>query len=258
MTRVDHYWSDRFGLTDELNRPGIHVVAHPRYSGDDLILTLVRNDVAIMAAAPSQVDAIGRRVRTLTPERLLQSENYPPLVDRPITRYAGPFFEGFVDDQSFRPVVHNNVVRLDRASLAGVPAFERACDRDDSRGTPVWRDVVDRFIRACDSTDVEQSGVAAADSSLFAAVEHSTIMALARYSMWARNAASIGVVTHPKFRRSGHGKSVVSAAIADALSQEHLILYRTLLANRASVALATSLGCQDYGRYFAVHLKTAA
>lgn len=255
MTRIDQYWNDRFGLTDELNRPGIHVVAHPRYLGGDLILTLVRNDVAIVAAARSQVDGIRARVDRLQPDSLLASEHYPSLVDQPISRYVGPFYEGYVDDQSFCPARDADVVRLDRASIASVRALEQA---SDSGITTMWHDVFDRFVRACEPADVEQSGIAAADSPLFAFVEHESIVALAHYSMWASNAASIGVVTHPNFRRQGHGTKVVSAAIADALSQKHLILYRTLLANRASVALATSLGCHDYGRFFAVHLKTAA
>ena len=105
-----------------------------------------------------------------------------------------------------------------------------------------------------DTADVVQSGVARAESPLFAAVDDSGILAVAHYSMWAVDAASIGVLTHPAHRGRGWGKVSVSAAIRHALAGGHFILYRTLLANRASVALAASLGCRDYGRFLAVHL----
>jgi len=66
------------------------------------------------------------------------------------------------------------------------------------------------------------------------------------------------VLTHPAYRNRGYGKLVVSAAMADAFAHGHLVLYQTLEANRASVALAAALGCQDYARTVAVHLADTA
>jgi hypothetical protein len=42
----------------------------------------------------------------------------------------------------------------------------------------------------------------------------------------------------------------------DAFSEGHFVLYRTKAENRASVALATAVGCQDYARFMAVHLAS--
>ena len=72
--------------------------------------------------------------------------------------------------------------------------------------------------------------------------------------MSAEEAASIGVLTHPAYREQNYGKAVVSAAMQDAFACGYFVLYQALEANRPSVAVATTLGCQAYAQTLGVHL----
>lgn len=61
MRRIDQYWTDRFGLTDELSRPGVHVVPHARYTGDDLVFVFVKGETAVLSVHPSRAAGLGAR-----------------------------------------------------------------------------------------------------------------------------------------------------------------------------------------------------
>lgn len=63
MSRIDRYWKQRFGLGDELQRPGIHVVPHTRYPGDDLVFAFVRGASAVLSVEQASVDRARDRVR---------------------------------------------------------------------------------------------------------------------------------------------------------------------------------------------------
>jgi RimJ/RimL family protein N-acetyltransferase len=258
MGRIDRYWRDRLGLRDELDREGVHVVPHAGQAGDDLVYVLVRDDAAVVSVPRSLVQSTRDRVRHVAPSDLLDPARIHHVVDQPISHCVGPLYEGYADAEGFVAKPSRAVITLDRSHLQAVQAFTAACERVDSEVTSVWRDVLRRFVTASSPTDFEHSGLARGDSPLFARVDESGVLALAHYSMWAVDAASIGVLTHPEHRRRGHGKAVVGAAMSDAFSQGFLVLYRTLLANRASVALAESLGCRDYARFLAVHLRRGA
>ncbi len=180
------------------------------------------------------------------------------MIEGPISHCVGPLYEGYAEADDFRPATSGATVTLDRSQIGDVQAFTAACDRAGSGVTPIWREILYRFISASNPADVEQSGLARADSPLFAVVDDAGILAVAHYSMWAADAASIGVLTHPAHRRRGFGKASVTAAMRYVFAHGHFALYPTLLANRASIALAASLGCHDYGRFLAVHLQNAA
>jgi predicted GNAT family acetyltransferase len=57
---------------------------------------------------------------------------------------------------------------------------------------------------------------------------------------------SVGVLTHPDHRGHGYGSAVASAMTRYGIESGRIMLYRTLLSNRASVQIATSLGYPEY------------
>ncbi len=63
MNRIDLYWRTHFGLDDELDRPGVHVVPHVRYPGDDLAFVFVRGEAAVVSVARSRVQSTRKRIR---------------------------------------------------------------------------------------------------------------------------------------------------------------------------------------------------
>ncbi len=66
---------------------------------------------------------------------------------------------------------------------------------------------------------------------------------------------NIGIVTHPRYRRQGYGRAVVSAMAAYTLAGGAIPHYQTVLANAGSLAIARSLGFVQYATAFAVRLK---
>jgi RimJ/RimL family protein N-acetyltransferase len=189
------------------------------------------------------------------PSTLLDPVHIGAVIDGPISHCVGPLYEGYAEADSFRPARSDAILTLDRSHVPEVQAFTAACEKSGSDVTPIWREVLHRFVSASDPADVEHSGLTRADSPLFAVVDDSAILALAHYSMWAADAASIGVLTHPAHRGRGYGKASVTTAMLDAFAHGHFVLYRTMLTNRPSVALAMSLGCRDYGRFLGVHVQ---
>ena len=110
-----------------------------------------------------------------------------------------------------------------------------------------------RLSQECDRIGWQHSGSAFLQPHLYGLFTGGRLLALAHYVLWAANAASIGVVTHPAHRGQGYGKAVVSAAMQDAFAQGHIVIYQTLCDNMRSIALAKRLGCQEYAHTFKIY-----
>jgi RimJ/RimL family protein N-acetyltransferase len=65
----------------------------------------------------------------------------------------------------------------------------------------------------------------------------------------------IGIITHPAYRRQGHGRAVVSAISAYGLGVGLVPRYQALAANIPSVAIARALGFTHYATTLAVRLS---
>lgn len=181
-------------------------------------------------------------------------------LDAQVEHVVGPMYQGYAELADFKPSPAFDVRILRPEDAEPIRHLARACDAEKpaSSLTPIRRDVMDRFAAASTHTEREHSGVDRAESALFASFEDKELAAVAHYSMWASDAASVGVLTHPSHRGRGHGKRVVSAAMTEAFERGHLVLYQTMVSNHASVALASSLGCRDYATTLAVHLSEPA
>jgi predicted GNAT family acetyltransferase len=84
------------------------------------------------------------------------------------------------------------------------------------------------------------------------------LVALGGLEGWSADAANPGVLAHPQYRGRGHATAVLSAVVELAIGQRKLVLYQTLLANHASVAIATRLGFEQYASHLAVRLHETA
>lgn len=216
----------------------------------------VRGPLCVVSVGPAFVEATRERVRESGPFSSLNEKSLQLLFGRRIHRFAGPLYQGYAEREDFTPMPSESVRMLSNEHRHVVQRLATASEseRPESTLTPVWGEVVQRFAKACEPTEWEHSGIDRTDSALFGHFLGDELVALAHYGMLAHDAASIGVLTHPAYRNRGYGKTVVSAAMADAFSHGHVVLYQTLVANRASVSLAKALGCQDYARTFDVHL----
>ena len=230
--RVDRYWSNRFGLEpNALYEAGVRVVRHARPWADNFAYVFVRGSACVLSVGAAFVHATHERVSKRDPDSFLRDADLREAFELPIHHTVGPAYQGYAEKEDFLPQTSDCIRKL----------------RDEERK------VLLSLKNACEPIAWEHSGIDAADSGLFGCFVGGDLAAVAHYSLWADDAASIGVLSHPAHRSRGYGKAVVSAAMADAFEQGHLVIYQTLSANHPSVRLATALGCRDYARTMAVH-----
>lgn len=210
---------------------GVRVVPHARPWKDNFAYVFVRESTCVLSVGAHCVDATRERISAMDPASLLTEANLREVFERPIHHTVGPAYQGYAEKEDFLPEISNLGRKL--------------------RGEE--QEVLQTLKRACEPIAWEHSGIDETNSALFGYFAGEDLAAVAHYSMWAEDAASIGVLTHPRHRGRGYGKAVVSAAMADALEQGYWVIYQTLEANHPSVRLATALGCRDYARTMAVH-----
>jgi GNAT superfamily N-acetyltransferase len=76
------------------------------------------------------------------------------------------------------------------------------------------------------------------------------LAAVSGYRHWPNHVAHLSVLTHPAFRRQGHGRRVATAAIQRAMEEDLLPQWRARPA--ASQAVARSLGLVQLGAQFSL------
>jgi RimJ/RimL family protein N-acetyltransferase len=148
----------------------------------------------------------------------------------------GPAYLGYADAQQFRPVIRHPARLLTPVDSAALAAF--AADV----GPVAW----------------EHSGLGKEPQLIVGCWQEERLVAAAGYTVWGEALAHIGVTAHPAFLGAGYGKSAVSAIGRHALEHGYVLQYRTLLANRRSIAIAEALGFQAYATTLFVALDPAA
>ena len=232
--RVDRYWSERFGLEPRaLSQAGVFIVPHARPWPDSFACVFVRDRTGVISVGPTLVDAIQDRIQQKEPQALLSEKALCDLFARPLHHTVGPLYQGYAEREDFQPA----------------PAFSARPLQTSER------QALRQLQNAVAPTEWEQSGIDRADSELFGLFLGKDLAAVAHYSLWAADAASIGVLTHPAHRGQNHGKVVVSAAMQDAFARGYWVLYQALVANRPSVAVAEALGCRAYAHTMGVYLR---
>jgi RimJ/RimL family protein N-acetyltransferase len=101
------------------------------------------------------------------------------------------------------------------------------------------------------------SGISPERPPVFGCYAAETLAAAGMLEPWGARLLHVGIVTHPAYRGRGYGKAVVSAMTTHGLTTGAVVQYRTLAANRASVAIAQALGFQRFGQTLAVRLLVA-
>jgi len=230
---IDRFWSAKLGLEPAaLYQSGIYVVPNVLQWDDSFAYVFVRGSTCVLSVGPTLVEVMRERTRNTEPRLLLDEARLQTIFDRRIERTVGPAYQGYAELTDFSACQSERVrkVRSDESQL------------------------LDRFKDACEAIAWEHSAIDKTSSDLFGYFTEDGLLAIGHYSKWGSDLASIGVLTHPAYRCRGYGKFVVSAAMSDAFEHGCVILYQTLIANKPSVSLATTLGCRDYARTVAVHL----
>jgi len=233
-TDHDAYWGGFFGIAPSLlTTAGVSVVPHVDLVGFQGVWFFVRATRLVVSAPDTWVLHLRRELAEAAPE-LPSEATLDRLFGASVDRVIGPAFQGALQASEFRELASGSV---------------RAVDAEDAQA-------VADFRAACGTEDWEAGGLDRAPRYRAAHFENGAITAMAGFRVKSRGAGDPCVLTHPQHRGVGLGKQVVSAVVAAALADDHLLLYQTLEANLASVRLAFALGYVRHANHLAVRLTS--
>lgn len=226
---ADAYWATFFGLPREtLFAVPFRLIAHAGELGDyHGVYGLFRRNCAIVSAPPERLGALRLLLESPVPR-----DSPIRLAELLITEAAsivGPAFIGYAIEF---PVPLHACRSLGENDAAALHALRSAC------GPTEWEHGGSGIDQVCSGIFVDRQ-----------------LAAVAGYEVWGGSIAHISVVSDPRHRGRGYGRSVVAHLAARALSSGLLPQYRTLEANESSMRVAESLGFQKYAVSMAVRLK---
>jgi GNAT superfamily N-acetyltransferase len=156
----------------------------------------------------------------------------------------------YLDPTSFRPLHRESVRQLFLPDSVALTDLHRACPALDQRLANISIDHPAVF--GCfdgDDSSADRNGGADPEAEL---------VAVASFIDSDRDAISdVGVLVHPRYRRHGHGRAVVTALAEWGLRQGRIVQYWHLDANTASAAIADHLGFTEYARQTIIRLGGA-
>ncbi|HET6585420.1 MAG TPA: GNAT family N-acetyltransferase [Nannocystaceae bacterium] len=233
-SRDDRFWAEFLGIDpSEWTSPGVSVRPHAALAGYRGVWCFRRAARVVVSAPTDWVAHLSTKLVGCEPDALLDEAFLVELFGDDLERMIGPAFQGRLEPDRFRPAVSADV---------------RFIGRDDAAA-------VDRFRAECGADAWESGSLDKVEQPMAAHFDGSRITAMAGYRPRNHDAGDPCVLTHPEFRRRGHGTRVVSAVVGAALGQAKLLLYQTLEANRGAVEIALNLGYEPYARHMAVRLK---
>ncbi len=238
--RADAFWAQEFGLDPSRLRPARTLVQVHRggLSGNPGISILVCGGAPLVSMPPRVFDLLRDSASLWSLDDVadpgLLSRLLLPIGQDLVTAILGPAFIGYAP--AALPPDHQCTGQLDTSQA----------------------DLVAELRSACSPTDWEHGGPHADTLAQFGSFDSSgELAALASYNLWGNVLAHIAVVTHPKFRGRGHGRSAVAHAARHSLVAGLMPQYRTLRANLPSLRIAQRLGFHEYGFSTYVRLNAA-
>jgi len=231
---VDAYWISYFGCPlEDPQTPRAVVVPHAALHGYQGAFLFRRDRSCILSVPAALLAPVAQAVLGREPEGVFDRAFLAGVFGDAVERTIGPAWLGYADDMDLQPVEAHGV---------------RFLDADDDVA-------LHRLAQACSETEWEHSGIHFDRPPVYGCLRGDEILAAAGYELWGERLAHIGVVTHPAHRGRGCGKAVVSAIAANALREGLVPQYRTLESNTASVAIARSVGFQEYAVTIAVRFR---
>jgi GNAT superfamily N-acetyltransferase len=238
FAHLDEDWAANFGCSvADLHRPGVTVL---RNGGDFATYAgayLLRWGGACVFTAPDTfAGRVAERTRGLSPDEVFDRSFLAALFGDAVDRIIGPAFRSVADSTDFRPVD---------------PRATRLLGPDDDAA-------LHRLAEAVGDEAWEPSGIHFDRPPNFGCDVNGELVSAGMLLAAGERLRNVGIVTHPAYCGQGYGRAVVSFMTAYALDTGDIGHYQTLLANAPSIAIARSLGYQQYATALAVRLKGVA
>jgi ribosomal protein S18 acetylase RimI-like enzyme len=132
-------------------------------------------------------------------------------------------------------------------SLAGACSEEEWAHGGMDASALGWSDAL--------ASDAQTSGINDSSANIVGSFVGEELVAYAGFEVWDDAIAHLCTVTHPAFRKQGHGQSVVREAMKLSLARGLTPQYRCLESNMASLRLSARLGFSNYGFSVAARLS---
>ena len=111
------------------------------------------------------------------------------------------------------------------------------------------KDALDELNDSCTEEEVDNSFVGVDELGAWGCFYEDKLCAAAGFSDWGLY-ADFGVISHPKFRRLGLAKAVVSAACQNAIEIGKIPIYRCHITLFSSINTASAVGFKKYPRAY--------
>jgi GNAT superfamily N-acetyltransferase len=222
---VDAFWAADIGCRPEdFNTDAVDVVVVPSHEGREYAQFFRRKRRLQITCSASIVDI----VRNATHDRAQDAIFDVAFVERALTgridRVLGPTYLGYLDaldsdrqDSNARLLSRNDIGAL-----------------NDLRGSAT-------------AQDLEYSGLDPDKLIVIAGYFiDGTLVSAAGYKVWGGQIAHIAVLTREDARGAGYGRACVRGIAAHAIEQGLIAQYQALYENTRSLAIARSLGFEDY------------
>lgn len=230
-TPVDEYWSQFLGVSPErLYVPGVTVVPHKGLGDYRGVWFFSRHSSCIVSAPEDWVEQL-QASRSRISSRSLTHDALVSLFGEHLGKIIGPAYDGYVRSEQFQP-----------------------CRLHETTPVPYHDEAVRSFTEASEPEEWEEGGLSPDCGQLVACFDSDRIVALAGFRYRSAEAGDPCVITHARHRGRGYAKAAVSRVVEHELEFGRLVLYQTLLANQASVSVATRLGFEQYANHVAVRL----
>lgn len=235
IAEIESYWAAHLGCPQErLFAARVVTLPHSAFKGYQGLF-LVRRGNSCMVATPAElINLIHTCVHGRPVSEVFGSGLWRELLPDVMERVVGPAIMTYGDASTLRA-------------------------DDDALGTLILGEedagALDDLASACGQADWDRSGLRADMPAIMGHWIGGELVAAAGYELWGDRIASVGVATRPDWRGRGLGKAVVGALAAHAIEQGLVVQFRALAINRHALAIARSLGFEEYAQTLAVGLN---
>jgi ribosomal protein S18 acetylase RimI-like enzyme len=208
------------------------ITAHAGLRGYRGVWFFVRGRSAVVSAPAEWVARLEQNLDSTDPGELLAPATARRILGHAAGEIVGPSFQGWLAEDRLRPVASEGVRRVAEPEAALLAPFHAACSPEE------W----------------EHAGIDAEAAEVWVLFQGTEAAALGQLRLHPGGAVDPCVITHPAHRRRGHALRLVGAMAHEALVAGQLVLYQTLVSNRAAVSLALLLGFEQYATLLAVRI----
>jgi GNAT superfamily N-acetyltransferase len=233
---VDEFWAADVGCPCEsLRSEGTITVCHPNQHSDWNGIFILRIDSAPIISLPRDLfSSLCIAARQWSTTQVFDSTQLRSLIGSCVDKIIGPAFIGYTESGMFRPIETSSTTLLRNEHSEHVVSLRAACDPME------W----------------DHGGRQFGENPTIGVFVGTELIALAGYDIWGDRIAHLSIVTHPRYRRHGHGCAAVSRLTEIALERGLVPQYRTLDSNTASIKIAAKLGFTRYATTMTVWLHS--